>query len=226
MQITTNATSEDMGHGKRLNPDYHPLTLACKRLAEPVRTFLSTLLLFLLVPAAAAMAQGNPPTAAAPPQNNPLIAHNKSIFGGVKHILLRSAEKMPEENYSFKPTDVVRSYGQIIGHVADSQYMFCSTVRGEKNPAPKIEQTKTSKADLIAALKTAFAYCDKAYDGMTDASAIQMVKSIGGDTPKLGVLATNNLHTIEHYGNLVTYMRMKNIVPPTSEPEFMQQISK
>lgn len=172
------------------------------------------------------MAQGNPPIAAAAPQNNPLVAHNKSIFGGVKQILLRSAEKMPEENYSFKPTAAVRSYGQIIGHVAEAQYSFCSIVLGEKNPAPKIEQTKTSKADLISALKNAFAYCDKAYDGMTDVSAIQMVKSIGGDTPKLGVLATNNLHTIEHYGNLVTYMRLKNIVPPTSDPEFMKELSK
>jgi uncharacterized damage-inducible protein DinB len=154
-------------------------------------------------------------------QDSPLSAFNKVIYGGVKGILLRSAEKMPEENYSFKPTDVVRSYGQILGHVADAQYRFCSAVLGEKNPAPKIEQTKTSKADLIAALKDAFTYCDKAYDGMTDASATQMVTFFGGDTPKLGVLTANNIHTVEHYGNLVTYMRMKNIVPPTSEPEFM-----
>ena len=82
-----------------------------------------------------------------------------------------------------------------------------------ENPAPKIEQTKTSKADLIAALKDAFAYCDKAYDGMTDAYATQLVKLFGGDTPKLGVLTVNNLHSVKHYGNLVTYMRLKNIVP-------------
>lgn len=225
MQITANVNGEDIGRGKRLDPDRRPLARAGKRPGESVRTLLRTLLLCLLAPTAVALAQGNSPTAAAP-QNSPLRAHNKSVFGGIKHILLRSAEKMPEENYGFKPTDAVRSYGQIIGHVADSQYAFCSSVLGEKNPAPKVEQTKTSKVDLIAALKTAFAYCDKAYDGLTDASAIQMVKSIGGDTPKLGVLATNNLHTIEHYGNLVTYMRMKNIVPPTSEPEFMQQLSK
>jgi hypothetical protein len=87
---------------------------------------------------------------------------------------------------------------------------------GEKNPAPKIEQSKTSKADLIAALKDAFAYCDKAYGGMTDASATQMVKLFEDDTPKLDVL-TVNIHSMEHYGNLVTYMRLKNIVPPTSE---------
>jgi uncharacterized damage-inducible protein DinB len=185
-----------------------------------------TLLICLLAPAAVALAQNRPPTAAVAPQENPLSAHNKAIYSGVKAILLRSAEKMPEENYGFKPTDAVRSFGQVVGHVADAQYIFCSIVRGEKNPAPGIEKTKTSKADLIAALKDAFAYCDKAYDSLTDASAVQMVKLMGGDTPKLGALATNNVHTVEHYGNLVTYMRLKNIVPPTSEPEFMQQMMK
>ncbi len=180
-----------------------------------MRTLLRTLLIWLLVPAGVAFSQ-----------DNPFSAYNKSVYGGVKNILLRSAEKVPEENYNFKPTDAVRSFGQIVGHVADAQYMFCSIVLGEKNPAPKIEQTKTSKADLIAALKDAFAYCDKAYDGMTDASATQMVKLFGGDTPKLGVLTVNNLHSVEHYGNLVTYMRLKNIVPPTSEPGFMAQPKK
>jgi hypothetical protein len=55
---------------------------------------------------------------------------------------------------------------------------------------------------------------------MTDASATEMMKSMGRDTPKLGALTTNSLHTVEHYGNLVTYMRMKNVVPPTSDPDF------
>jgi len=81
----------------------------------------------------------------------------------------------------------------------------------------KIEQTKTTKADLVAALKDAVAYCDKAYDSMTDASGNQMVKLSDLDMPKLGVLNVNDMHDMEHYGNLVTYMRLKNIVPPTSE---------
>ncbi len=149
-------------------------------------------------------------------QENPLSAFNKSAYGRVKSILLSSAEKVPAESYSFRPTDSVRSFGQIVGHIADAQYLFCSIVLDEKNPTPKIEQTKTSKADLIAALKEAFAYCDKAYDGMTDTSAAQTVKLFGGDTPKVGVLTVNNMHNMEHYGNLVTYMRLKNIVPPTS----------
>jgi uncharacterized damage-inducible protein DinB len=185
-----------------------------------MRTIRRTLLICILAPAAVGSAQTNPPTATPASPGNLLSAYNKMVYGGVKRILLRSAEKMPEENYNFKPTDTVRSFGQVLGHVADSQYAFCSVVLGEKNPAPKIEQTRTSKADLTAALKDAFAYCDKAYDGMTDASAIQMVKFMGGDTPRLGALSVNNVHTVEHYGNLVTYMRMKNIVPPTSDPEF------
>ena len=166
-----------------------------------------TLLITFLATAAVAVAQ-----------ENPLSAYNKLVYAGVKDALLRSAEKMPEQNYSFKPTDSVRSFGQVIGHVADAQFLFCSIVIGEKNPTPKIEETKTKKADLIAALKDAFAYCDKAYDKMTDASGIEMVKMFGGDTPKLSVLGVNNMHTVEHYGNIVTYMRLKNIVPPTSEP--------
>lgn len=226
MQITTNATRENIGRGKRLAPDQHPLARAFGNLEKPVRTLLRTLLISLLAPAAVALAQGTPPTAAAAPHNNPLAVHSKSLFGGMKRILLRAAEKMPEENYSFKPTDAVRSFGQIVGHVADEQYGFCSIVLGEKNPAPKVEQPRTSKADLIAALKDAFAYCDKAYDGMTDASAVQMVKVRGSDRPKLVVLTMNNMHTMLHYGNLITYMRMKNIIPPTSDQEFMKQLSK
>jgi uncharacterized damage-inducible protein DinB len=154
---------------------------------------------------------------AAQPNSNPFSTFNKFAYARVKTILVSSAEKMPEENYNFKPTDAVRSYGQVVGHVADAQYMFCSVALGEKNPGLKIEQTKTAKADLVAALKEAVAYCDKAYDTMTDTSGSQMVKLFDMDLPKLGVLNINNMHDMEHYGNLVTYMRLKNIVPPTSE---------
>jgi uncharacterized damage-inducible protein DinB len=179
-----------------------------------MRTVIETLLMLFL--AAAVSAQ----------ETSPLSDHNQSVYSGAKKILLRSAEKMPAENYGFKPAESVRTYGAIIGHIADSQYAFCSAVRGEKSPAPKIEQNKTVKADLIAALKESFAYCDKAYDGLTDKSAVETVKIMGGDRPKLGVLNINTIHSIEHYGNLVTYMRMKDIVPPTSDQTFMQELAK
>ncbi len=101
--------------------------------------------------------------------------------------------------------------------MADAQYLFCSLALGEKNPGLDIEHTKTSKADLVAALNTAFAYCDKAYDSMTDASASQTIKLFGNDAPRMSALIVNNMHNMEHYGNLVTYMRIKGIVPPSSE---------
>src|SRR6266542_5806625 len=108
---------------------------------RPTRTFLRMLLICLLAPAAVAFAQESPPRAAFTlPKDNPLTAWNKYMYGALRNILFRSAEKMPEENYNFKPTDAVRSYGQILGHVADAQYTFCSIALGEKNPAPKIEQ--------------------------------------------------------------------------------------
>ena len=160
------------------------------------------------------------------PPENPLSTHHKYVYGVTQKILVRSAELMPEENYGFKPTEAVRSFGQIVGHVADAQYSFCSAAIGEKRTAPKVENEKTSKAELIAALKEAFAYCNKAYDGMTDANGTKVVKLMRADMPALGVMTINQMHTMEHYGNLVTYMRMKDIVPPTSDAAFMQQAGK
>ena len=184
-----------------------------------MRTLVPTLLICLLAPVAPVLADDKPATATSrPAPDTPPVPFNKLAYGFVKSNLLRSAEKMPEENYGFKPADTVRSFGQIVGHVADSQYYFCSVALGEKNPGLKIEQTKTSKADLVASLKDAFAYCDKAYDGMTDASGSETVKLFDHDMARRDVLTGNAMHGVEHYGNLIVYLRMKNIVPPSSEP--------
>jgi uncharacterized damage-inducible protein DinB len=176
-----------------------------------MKTLLRLVVLCLAVPAGVVLAQEKATQEKPMVSQDPLSTWNKFAYARVKDMLLKSAEKMPEENYSFKPVDTVRSYGQIVGHVADAQYMFCSIALGEKNPAPDIEHTKTSKADLIAALNTAFAYCDKAYGGMTDATAVQTIKLFGNDAPRLSALTVNNMHDLEHYGNLATYMRMKSI---------------
>ncbi len=150
-------------------------------------------------------------------QSNPIVAAEKSIYGMSKDFLLRSAEKMPEENYSFKPVPVVMSFGQLIGHAAESQYEFCAPAMGEKAPEAAKEK-KTSKADLIAELKAAFAYCDKVYDSMTDAKMTASKKFFGGERTNLWILTLNNTHNFEHYGNIITYLRMKGLVPPSSEP--------
>lgn len=157
------------------------------------------------------------PMAALAQENaNPLTSGEKGFYSMVSHSVIGAAEEMPDADYSFKPTPDVRSFGQIVGHVADAQYMFCSTALGEPNPKKEIEKSKTSKADLVAALKEAVAYCGKAYD-MTDAQAGAMTKFFGHEMPKLTVLTINSAHTDEHYGNMVTYLRIKGLVPPTSK---------
>ena len=131
----------------------------------------------------------------------------------------RAAEKMPEEEYAFKPDPASRSFGQILGHIADADYLFCSTILGESSPSPGVEKSKTTKAELRAALHDAFTYCNRAYDALTDAGANETVKAFGQERNKLGALWFNASHNLEHYGNLVVYLRLKGIVPPSSDPK-------
>jgi uncharacterized damage-inducible protein DinB len=148
---------------------------------------------------------------------NPITASEKGFYGYVSHAVIGAAEKMPEENYSFKPVPEVRSFGQLVGHEAEENYFFCSLATGAENPGKGIEKTKTSKADLVAALKDSVAYCNTAFAGMTDAKGAEMTKFMNFDVAKIGLLSLNTAHTDEHYGNMVTYLRIKGIVPPTSE---------
>lgn len=164
----------------------------------------------------ALLGQEKSQTSVAPPAN-PITASEKGFYSFVSNAVIGAAQKMPEENYSFKPTPEVRSFGQLVGHEADANYMFCSLASGEANPGKDIEKTKTSKADLVAALKDAVAYCNNAFDGMSDAKGSQMVKFMNYDLARMTLFSLNTAHTDEHYGNMVTYLRLKGIVPPTSE---------
>ena len=191
----------------------------------PERSFMNKRLGFVFVALmavpVAVLGQDKPaaatPAAQSAPPANPITASERGFYAFVSDGVVGAAQKMPEENYSFKPTPEVRSFGQLVGHVADASYMFCSQALGEANPAKDIEKTKTSKADLVAALKDGVAYCNKAFESMTDAKGSQMVKLFNFDLAKLTVFSINTGHMDEHYGNMVTYMRLKGIVPPTSE---------
>ena len=149
--------------------------------------------------------------------SDPLSKSTKMFFGMVKNNVLKSAEEMPEANYSFKPTADVRSFGELIGHIADAQYEFCGPVNADGTKSPEVEQNKKTKADLLQALKDGFAYCDKAYDSMTDAKGTEMMDMFGRKMPKLMALEINIAHMDEHYGNIVTYLRIKGLVPPSSQ---------
>jgi uncharacterized damage-inducible protein DinB len=218
MQFIVNTIKENVGRAKAADIHQSKIAPSFGRFAKLTGRILPLLLFCLLASTAIVSAQTKPvANVTVTPQANPLSDWNRRGQSQMKAWLLSSAEKMSEENYSFKPTEAVRSYGQIIGHIADLQYTFCSAVMGEKNPNLKIEKTKTTKPELIAALKESYAYCDKAYNDLTDATAAQLVKHNKAELPKLFLLNTNVTHASLHYGNLITYMRLKNIVPPSTE---------
>lgn len=152
-------------------------------------------------------------------QTDPTIASSKAQLQAVKGYVTKAADQVPEEMYSFKPTADVRSLGQLFGHVADANFMICSAASGKKPDMTGIEKSKTSKADLKAALDASFAFCEAAFDGLTAASGAEAVKFfLPGTSTRLSVLTFNTAHDFEHYGNIVTYMRLKGLVPPSSAP--------
>ena len=169
----------------------------------------------LLCPAALA-AQG---AAAAQPPANPAVAMQRSLWRGNTRYLAIAAEEWPEADYGWKPVATVRSFGELIAHVAGSQYAFCAPALGENRDADEgnVERTAKTKAAIVAALKASTEYCERAYN-LTDAQAAKSVTFFGNQAPGLYAIASNASHNAEHYGNVVTYMRMKGMVPPSSRP--------
>jgi len=165
-------------------------------------------------PVFAQQQQSAPPARA----NNASVNATKTIWQISSGFVARSAEQMPESLYNFKPTPAVRSFGQIVAHVADSEYMFCSAALGEKAPVTGMfEKDATTKAAIVKAIKDANTYCERAY-GQDDATSAMPVTLFGQmQTTRLGALVLNASHDYEHYGNLVTYFRLKGMTPPSSQ---------
>lgn len=158
---------------------------------------------------------------------NPITDSIKAGYSAAKDYLTKSAAMVPEKGLSFKPAGTaadVRTFGRIIGHVANANYMFCGAVlgeamKGETGPGGADFEKTTTKAGLEKALADSFAYCDKAFAAVNDRNAAQPVTGLPiGPSTKIGALAFNNAHDFEHYGNLVTYLRAMGMVPPSSAP--------
>ena len=148
---------------------------------------------------------------------NPMMAAIKAQHEQVKGYLLKTAETVPENLYSFRATPEVRTIAQLIGHVADGSAGICASASGDKPPSLDAEKSMTSKAQLTKALAEALAFCDKVIAGMDDKRAMEATKFfVGGTSPRGMILAFNTSHNFEHYGNLVTYMRLNKIVPPST----------
>lgn len=146
-----------------------------------------------------------------------MVEGQKFLHDVVRRNILRSAEKMPEGQFAFRPALEVHSFGQLPGHIADAQYLFCPAVLGKPSPEPGIEETRTSKAGLLQALNEPFAYCDAAFAGLTDDGLAGTAQFLGREQAKATVLSFNTAPENEHQDNIVTCLRMKGVVPPSSE---------
>jgi uncharacterized damage-inducible protein DinB len=146
---------------------------------------------------------------------NPFISELKQFYTVRKGDLLKAADRMPSEDYDFKPTPDMRTFGQLIAHIADAQMSFCSGAKGQ--PSRLNAASKTSKGDLEAVLKASFDECDSVLDSTTDATATQMMRA--GDTQhsKFWSLLYATLHDNEEYGYLAVYLRLRNLVPPSTD---------
>ena len=161
-----------------------------------------------------------PGASAQAPAANAVSGAIKSAWDGARKNIKDSADQMPEADYAFKPVATVRSFGEVLAHVAGASYVFCSAAKGEKTPFAEdhFEKTAKTKAQIVKAVADATAYCDGVYGALTDAKAGQTITMpFGmGTAPGATALMMNTGHLLEHYGNLVTYLRIKGMVPPTS----------
>jgi uncharacterized damage-inducible protein DinB len=150
-----------------------------------------------------------------------IAAVTRTMHANIRRNLAEAAAAVPAGDYAFKPTPEVRSFGELVGHVINANFFFCSQAVGEKSPATSnYEKTPPDKAVLVKALNDSLAYCDAAYTATTDANFGQAIKTPGPggsrDATRGGVLIFNTAHNNEHYGNIVVYMRLKGHVPPST----------
>jgi uncharacterized damage-inducible protein DinB len=156
------------------------------------------------------------PLAAEAQTGNAAVTTSRALWQQLTGYITTAAEEAPESLYAYKPTPEVRSFGQLIGHVAGAQYLICAAALGE--PAREedaVERSQTTKAGLVAALKASTEYCARAY-AQSDAAAQGKTQLFGQEQTRLYALMLNATHNGEHYGNLVTYLRINKIVPPSS----------
>jgi uncharacterized damage-inducible protein DinB len=148
-------------------------------------------------------------------QDNPFSDDARQHYALIKDNLLKAAEKMPADDYSFRTVSQVRSFAEMIAHVVDAQFRMCAVVKGES--AASNAASKTTKPELVAALKASFDYCDPVYAAMTDRAGAAKVRWARWDMSKLGLLNWNISHDNEMYGIIGAFLRLKGLVPPSSE---------
>ena len=157
------------------------------------------------------------PAQASAPRPDFMVA---TMQAGSKHIRTMftiAADSMSEADFAFKPTPEVRSFAQLLAHVAEANYIFCSSALGEPNPATEVGKRKTTRADVRQVMIESFDYCDRAFAAMNDEKNTRVIRPFRQtQLPALAVLNFRNYHSLLHWGNAITYMRLRGKVPPTA----------
>ena len=167
--------------------------------------------------------QPPPPGGQAPQQPRPPVPLETALQNqhrSIRGFLAKGAEMMPEEHYTFKPTEAQRTFGALVGHIAQANFGSCAALLGEPNPVQgkRLEQELKTKADLVKALNDSLALCDRAYAATTAANVTEMITTGPATSSRGGRISGNIAHNNESYGTMVVYLRLKGLVPPSSEP--------
>lgn len=201
---------------------------ASRTIVGRLTMFVAALSASLVMASASACSRGTSGLAS----SEPLIRGVESMHGGVKQVMLKAADEMPVEDLTYKPTPDTRSVGQILLHVAYWQFFFCGEAKGEKPERPalltafneqreNLEAIGATKENVVEALRASYDYCDTAFKTLTPEDAGKIIKAPGfmhiDQAPRIHFLSYNVSHVNQHYGNLVTYMRLRGRVPPSSQ---------
>jgi hypothetical protein len=157
-------------------------------------------------------AQGPAPAPAVGP-----AAEIQAYYNRLKPNVIKAAEKMPDADYQYKPTPDIRTYARIVNHITEAQQHTCSALNGTTFDPKSVPSDTADKATIVAGLKASFDACDKAYGALTDANVAELVGTAPRQRSRIGMAWGNASHDNEQYAELSTYLRLKNIVPPTAE---------
>ena len=151
-------------------------------------------------------------------QGSPLASEVQGAYARLKPNILKAAEKMPAEDYSYKPTPDIRTFARVVNHVTEAQSHICGAANHvDPSAAPKVPADTADKAAILEALNASFAECDKAYAGLTDANMTELLPAGPAKRSRLSMLWGNVSHDNEQYATLALYLRLKGLVPPSSE---------
>ncbi len=150
-------------------------------------------------------------------QVQPVIEALQDGNGYVQNMVINAAKEMSEDDYSFRPTPEVRNFGELLTHIAGSNYFFCSAAMGKDSPVGNVEKNVTKREEILDVLSASFDYCNEIYETADIGMDTQLVEFMGKQRSPLTVLTFRNNHTLQHYGNVITYMRLRGKVPPSSQ---------